>query len=388
MELANEQVDRGRKRTIQIVFLVFMGLLLLLTFFGNTLQSLTLPKVRTEPLTSGSLVFTLEGSGMLQPFAAAKLTNPAGWEVQKIFIKEGDRVKKGQKLIEYDSKTAERELENEVANLKKLHIELQNLQDQFIQTTREEDELGIRSARRAIETRKLDLDMQERMIDELRDRLARGQELNAPFDGIVTRLNAVEGLASSGEADVLITNDSLGYRVDIPADSALLTRLGIAVGAKIEVEAHTVQEQQTRTLEGTVAEMMDAEPRTDRSSESGEAAGQTRTVPRKLLRIKVVDSELKGGEQAWINIQGRSRLEGLVVSSEAIHRDQGGMFVYKIDEQRGALGNVFVARKVRIQSSESNDAETLLLADSLYEGDLMILESSEPLQDGNRVRLQ
>ncbi|GIO43825.1 efflux RND transporter periplasmic adaptor subunit [Paenibacillus apis] len=387
MELANEQVDRGRKRTIQIVFIVFMGLLLLLTFFGNTLRSLTLPKVRTEPLANGSLLFTIKGSGMLQPFTEAKLTNPAGWEVQKLFVKEGDRVKKGQKLIEYVSKTAERELETEIANLKRMNIELQNLQDQFIQSIREEDELGIRNARRVIETRKLDLDTQERLIDELRDRLARGRELTAPFNGIVTKLNAVEGMASSGEPDVLVSNDSLGYRLDILADSALLTRLEISVGTKIEVEVQTVQEPQTRILEGTITEMADAEPRIG-PFESGEEAGQTRIDPRKLLRIKVVDPDLKGGEQAWINIEKRSRLEGLVVSNEAIHQERDGMFVYKVDEQRGALGNVFVARKVRIQSGESNDNETLIQADSLYEDDLLILESSEPLQDGNRIRLQ
>ncbi|GIP18647.1 hypothetical protein J40TS1_42890 [Paenibacillus montaniterrae] len=386
MELANEQVDRRRKRTIQIVFIVFIGLLLLLTFFGNTLQSLTLPKVRTEPLAAGSLIFAFEGSGMLQPFTEAQLTNPAGWKVQKILVKEGERVKKGQKLIEYDSKTAERELDNEIASLKKMNIELQNLQDQFIQSSREDDELAIRSASRAIETRKLDLDTQERIIDELRDRLASGRELKAPFDGIVTTLNAVEGLAS-GEPDVVITNDSHGYRVDIPADFALLTRLEIALGSKVEVEVQNVQEQQTRILEGTIVEIADAEPKNE-PFESGGEAGQTRTIAQKVVRIKVEDPELKGGEQAWINIEKRSRQEGLVVMNEAIHKERDGMFVYKVDEQRGALGNVFVVSKVPVQPTERNDHETLIQSDSLYEGDLLILESSEPLQDGERIRLQ
>lgn len=35
MGLANEQVDRRRKRMIQIAFIVFLGLLLLLTFFSE-----------------------------------------------------------------------------------------------------------------------------------------------------------------------------------------------------------------------------------------------------------------------------------------------------------------------------------------------------------------
>ncbi|WP_010268253.1 efflux RND transporter periplasmic adaptor subunit [Paenibacillus senegalensis] len=386
MELGNEPVDR--KRTIQIVFIVFMSLLLFLTFFSNTFRSLTLPKVRTEPLVSGSLLFTIEGSGMLQPVAETRLLNPAGWEVTNILVNEGDRVEKGQKLIEYDSTTAERELENEITSLKKMNIELQNLQDQFIQSEKAGDEFDIRSARRAIESLKLDLDTQERNIDELRDRLTSGKELIAPFDGIIKKLSAIEGLVSLGEPDVWIANDSLGYSLDIPVDSARLTQLGIAIGAVVEVEVKTGQEQQTRIIEGTITEMTDAEPRTGSSSDAGEAAGQAQMISQKVIRIKVVDSELKGGEQASISIESRSRQEGLVVSNEAIHRDQGGLFVYMMEEQRGALGNVFVARKVRIQPIERNDNEILIQADSLYEGDLLIVESGEPLQDGNHVRLQ
>ncbi|SFE71285.1 Multidrug efflux pump subunit AcrA (membrane-fusion protein) [Paenibacillus algorifonticola] len=386
MELEKEPADRRRKRSIQVVFIVFMGLLLFFTLFSNTLQSLTLPKVRTEKSANGSLLFTIEGSGMLQPFAEARLLNPAGWKVQKILVKEGEHVKTGQKLIIYDSKTAERELQDEITNMDKQKIELQNIQDQYIESTKEGDELSIRKVKRDIETRKLDLGMQERKINELRDLLTSQQEITAPFDGIITKLNALEGLTSTGEPDVLISNSSLGYRMDIFADSTLLSSLGISIGDKIEIKVDTGQEQQTRMIEGTIDEVVNAQPRT--VSSSGEEAGLTLTIPQKALHIKVFDSELKGGEQAEIKLEKRSQQEGVVISNEAIHHDRDGMFVYKIDEQRGALGNVFVARKVRIDSSQTNDKETMIQSNSLYEEDLIILESSEPLQDGNRVRLQ
>lgn len=386
MELEKELGDRRRRRTFQVVYIFFIGLLIFFTLFSNTLQSLTLPKVSTEKPANGSLLFTIEGSGMLQPFAEERLSNPAGWKVQKILVKEGDLVKKGQQLITYDSKSAKRELEDEITNLEKQKIELQNIQDQYIQSATGGDELKIRSARRDIETRKLDLGTQERKINELRDRLANQQEITAPYDGIITKLNAVEGLTSAGEQDVLISNSSRGYRLDISADSALLGSLGISIGEKIEVEVHTVQEQQTRIIDGMIDEVANAPPRTE--SSSNDSAVQNLTIPQKTLRIKVIDSELKGGDLARIKLKKRSHQEGLVISDEAIHQDRDGIFVYKIEEQRGALGNIYVVRKVRIQYSETNGKETMIQADSLYEDDLIILESSEPLQDGNRVRLQ
>lgn len=294
-------------------------------------------------------------------------------------------MKKGQKLVLYDSKSAERELQDEITHSEKQKIELQNTQDEFIQATMEGEELQIRNVKRELETRKLDLGVQERKIDELRDRLASQKELTAPFDGIITKINAVEGLAS-GEGDVLIANDRLGYRFEMTADAKLLSSLGISIGDKIEVEVYTAQEQQTRIVDGTIDEMANAEPRTENSSSTG--AGKTLTIPQKVLRIKVIDAELKGGEQAWVKLQNRSHQEGFIISNAAIHQDREGMFVYKIEEQRGALGNVFVARKVKIDSSETNDKETMIQSGSLFEGDLIIVESGEPLQEGDRVRLQ
>ncbi|GAA0391089.1 efflux RND transporter periplasmic adaptor subunit [Paenibacillus motobuensis] len=386
MELEKGPADRKRKRTIQLVFILFMGLLLFFTLFSNTLQSLTLPKVGTEKPTKGGIDFTIEGSGILQPLAEVKLSNPTDWKVHKIFVIEGDHVKKGQKLVLYDSKAAEQEVEAEITILEKQKIEQQNIQDRFIQLSIEEDELKLRNAKREIEKGKLDIASQQRKINEMRDRIASQKQLTAPFDGIVKKLNAIEGLTSTEGPDVIVSNSSLGYRLEVTADAKSLSSSGISVGEKIEVQVDMVQEQQAQTIDGTIEEIANAEP--SQSSSYGEEAGKTVTVPQKILRIKVLNSKLKGGEQAWMKIEKRSLQEGLLVSNKAIHEDREGKFLYKVDEQRGALGNNFVARKVRIESVETNDNVTMIQSDNLYEEDQIILESSEPLQDGNRIRLQ
>ncbi|WP_338042535.1 HlyD family efflux transporter periplasmic adaptor subunit [Paenibacillus ginsengarvi] len=274
-ELQNETAKRRGKRNIQIAFIAFIGLLAILTLFSNSLQSLTLPKVRTEKPKNGSLVHTLEDSGIFLPVGEEKLSNPGGWKIQKILVKEGDRVKKGQKLVSYDSKSAERELQDEITHLEKQKIELQNTVDQFIQETREGEELLIRKVEREIETRKLDLGVQERKIEELRDRLTSQKELTAPFDGRITKINAVEGLVS-GEGDVLIANDLLGYWFELTADAKLLSGLGISIGEKIEVQVNTNQEQ-TRIVDGTINEIANLEPRTENSSSTD--AGKIQTIP-------------------------------------------------------------------------------------------------------------
>lgn len=384
MELGKGSTDQRRKRILQFVFMGFMGLLLLFTLFSNTLQSLTLPKVTTEQPKHGGITLSIEGSGMLQPIAEAKLSGSIDWKVQEILVKEGERVKKGQKLIRYDNPSVREEIESEVTNLEKQRIEQQNFQDQFIQSSMEEDEFKLRSTKREIEKGELDIAAQERKINEMRERLAKDKILAAPFDGIVTKLNAVEGLASAGEPDVIVSNSSQGYRFEVGADAKRLSSMGISVGERIEVEVLTDKEQKASVIEGIIEEINNVEPLIEQSAEGAE----TISIPQKVIRIKLIDDKLKGGEQARIHIEKGSLGQGLLVSNEAIHQDREGMYVFVVEEQPGALGNVFVARKVNIKFSERNDKETMIQTDSIYEQDKIILKSSEPLQDGNRVRLE
>ncbi|GIP19980.1 HlyD family efflux transporter periplasmic adaptor subunit [Paenibacillus sp. J22TS3] len=386
MESGIETSDRKRKRMIMIAFIVFVVGLVLFTLFSNTLQSLTLPKVSTEKPARGSLVHTYEGGGVLKPVAEARLTNSSGWKVQKILVKEGDRVKKGQKLIQYDSKAAERELQDELSNLDKQNIELQRLQDQFIQSATEGDEFKIRAAKRDIEAHKLDQTVQERKINGLKEQLNSQKELTAPFNGVITKVSAIKGMAGGGEPDVVISNSTLGYQFDISLDGPLLSILGLSIGEKLEVEISTAQEPKPRMSQGTITEMRSAEPRAQSQADAG--TDSTLTIPQKILSIKVVDSSLQGGEQALIKLEKKSSKEGFKVSPGAIRKEREGMYMFKVEEQVGALGNVFVARKVRLTSVETNGRETMVQSEGLYDDDKIILESSEPLQDGNRIRLE
>jgi len=387
MELSKEQVDLKRKRWIAAASIVLFGLLLFFTLFSNTLQSVALPKVRTGTATSGGLAYTLEGSGVLQPIKQTELSNPAGWQVRQVLVKEGEAVKAGQKLVVYDSSSAERELEDEIAQLDKMNIALEAAQDQYIASTVGGDELDSREAKRELAARQIDLSVQRRKIEGLRERLNRQRELTAPFDGIVLEMNAVEGLASAGQPDAVISSRDFGYQLDLVADGELVDRLELAAGQPIELRIAAAGKQPERSLKGIIDEMTDDDSRRAGSPE-GDGGETSSAVRQKRLRIHVADSSLRGGEQVSVRLKRPSSEKGWIVPNEAVHREGESKFIFTVDQQRGALGNVFVARKVPIEASASNGRETMIPPDRLYEGDLIILESSEPLQDGNRVRLQ
>lgn len=292
METTGVPADRRRKKNIRTAFLLLMGVLLFFTFFSNTLQSLTLPKVTTVKPQTKSLEFTLEGSGKLTPLREAKLLNASGWKVRQVLVKEGERVTKGQTLIRYDSQVAEAELKDEVAALDKQKIAQQTLQDQFIQTYAEGDELQIRKARREIEAGKVDQVTQARKIAGLRERLTAEQQLKAPFDGIVTQLNALPGILSSGEPDLVLSSSREGFQFDFTADAGLLSSLGITLGEKLEVEVHSAEGPSARILPGKIAEIKSAQARA--GSPAGEDNSGAEDIAQKTVFIVMNEGSLQG----------------------------------------------------------------------------------------------
>ncbi|AZS18270.1 efflux RND transporter periplasmic adaptor subunit [Paenibacillus lutimineralis] len=368
---------------IQITFILFIGILLFFTLYSNTLQSLTLPKVIAEKAVLGSLEQTLEGSGILQPLKEAKLSNPTGWKVKAIAVKEGASVKKGQTLITYDSESAERELEDEIAQLAKQNIDMQNIQDQYIESVTKGDETKVQATSREIKMRKLDLGVQERKIAALRANLENNKKITAPFDGVITQINAVEGMFSTGGADILMASTHQGYRFEFLADEQLLSAIGIGVHEKFPITVRMQSGQKGESLEGTVYEIADTSPRMDT-----QGVGSTISINQKMVRVRVVDKKLKGGEQAEIKLTKPSEEEGFLIINAAIHQDRDGKYVYRIEEKKGAIRNEFIVRKAKIGSSESDDKVTKVVSTNFNMDDLIILESTEPLEDGNRVRLK
>lgn len=95
MENRTEQVVTRKKRNIKIISSLFIGLLIILTLFSNTLANWNLPKVITEKPKNSELKQTFTGNGELQPQEEAKLSNSSiEAKVKEVHVKAGDRVKK------------------------------------------------------------------------------------------------------------------------------------------------------------------------------------------------------------------------------------------------------------------------------------------------------
>ena len=76
-----------------------------------------------------------------------------------------------------------------------------------------------------------------------------------------------------------------------------------------------------------------------------------------------------------------------VIASSAIIEDNGGTFVYVIQESTSPLGDKYVVKRVKVDIEDTDGALTAISGEGL-DGNMIVIRSEEPLQDGDRVRLE
>ncbi len=366
----------GRKKTIAVIAGVFLGLLILFTLFSNTLMSLTLPKVALLTVSRGVLSHEFQSTGVMKWKAETELSSTSGWKVKKLAVKKGDVVQKGQTLITYDSKDIKQQIQDEQGSLAKLKLSTGSLQYALMEAMKGGNEITINDATTAYESHEIDIETQHRRIQKLQDSLKENSELVAPFAGIITKVNAMEGFPSSGP-DVMISNRNLGLMLELSLPAPAVTLL--KAGDELDVQ---VIGKEARQMKGQIESIQDGEPV---NSDIGKSATGNSTVPMKKLILSIQDPAAKEGEAAQVDLT--QTLEDVVlVPNAAIHDEGGKKYVFGIEQKDGPLGNAFYVRKVYITVDDANASQSAVTG-GLFDQESIIIESSEPLQEGNKIRM-
>ncbi|MBM6996656.1 efflux RND transporter periplasmic adaptor subunit [Paenibacillus sp. DXFW5] len=369
---------RVRQRKIRWLAGLFIGLLLVFTLLGNTLQNLMLPRVLVAAASPGELAHSYEGSALLKYGATQALMNPAGWKVSQVHVKEGDVVRKGDLLIEYDDREATQELADMKANLEKLKLLLADGQEAYKQAAQVGDESAQQSARTAIQTAKIDIATQGQHLAALHTKIEDNRRLVAPFDGTIIEISAVEGQASAGGPDIRLSDSSKGFRLEllIPNDVAELVRVGDELDVLLPDQENSIVQGQISSLEANAG-----------SDSTGSGTDQTdlATTPGQLLTVLLHGDHLRSGIKARVVMTKTGSAGTLLVPKAAIHEDDAGTFVYTVEPRESPLGNAYYVARANVEVAGSNGYNTAITG-GVFEGQQVIVESTDPILEGSRVR--
>lgn len=111
-----------RRDIIKTIIIIFLAIMLVLTFFSNTIMNKSLAEISTESVTSGKLTERFEGKGTVEANQSYNVTVEGNRVVEKIHIKKGQEVQKGDVLFTINTVSNEK-LEEAEAELDKAKLE-------------------------------------------------------------------------------------------------------------------------------------------------------------------------------------------------------------------------------------------------------------------------
>ncbi|WP_374017395.1 efflux RND transporter periplasmic adaptor subunit [Paenibacillus thiaminolyticus] len=373
-----------RQRLASILFVTFFVILGGLTLFSNTFQTAMLPKVTTEKPSMKTLDQRIQGNGVLQPREQVELTSEGGSEVTKVHVELHEEVKKGQNLVTFDTTDAQQQVLDADADLKKRYLNQEVLQEQYIAALRSGDTDALRKSKRDLDIDQLDLDMAKRKLDKLRKNVTKKGTIIAPFDGIIAKLEAKPGMIpAQGQALVTVVQRGAGYQFSFAIEEGAANLLQLDEEVSVLVKGSSDQR-----LKGRIVEIQDAAT-SDKSNgalSGASSEGETAGAAKKTVVVAVSGDKLHSGEKASVNLEKTSD-PGLVINKHIVKKDGTGSYVLVVNTNQSSLGNTYTVRKAYISTGDEN-ADEIIVLKGLTTRDDIIAESSEPLQEGNQIRLQ
>ena len=122
--------DSGSKRRdwVKNVAIVFLSVMLILTFFSNTIMNYSLPEVATQYVMPGSITAKIRGTGTVESSNPYNIQVNETRRVESVLVRSGDTVQKGDVLfILADKESNELKAAEEALDALMLDFELQIL---------------------------------------------------------------------------------------------------------------------------------------------------------------------------------------------------------------------------------------------------------------------
>jgi len=238
----------------------------------------------------GSIKKTVSASGYIKPvnemYLSFASTGTTGGTVEKILVKRGEIVVKGQELVKLEDKQE--------------HLN-------YLKALNEYELAKITGSPSQIEEKKLTMEV---ALDRYESKT-----LPAPFSGKIVDIFVEEGDFIEGTRDVIYIADDSSY--EVTSSIGEIDILQVAVGQKVEIELDILKGQK---FPGTVAEV----------AEYARIEGGVVTVPL-TLRIDQVSPYFKPGFSATAEIIVDMIEDVLIVPVTALSTSSRGSMVLKVD---------------------------------------------------------
>jgi RND family efflux transporter MFP subunit len=322
-----------------------------------------------------SIEFITTFTGRVRPIKTIPVIIQMPGEVARLFVENGDKVSSGQNLFTlvgtnsarqleqaqaaYDSAKANYEMTKEQVeaakeNYEKLKVLYESgaiSQSQLDQARLSASDQPIKAAESAVRQAKVGLDSAS---DAYRD-----TTIKAPSSGIVTNLVLEEGSIATNTQPAMVILDDSELLIGINITENMVNNL--VVGQEVGVNIQAIDYYH----EGRISSI-------------GSSIEASSLMYGAEITLEKVDSDIKTGMHAKVEIVTESREDAIVIPSQAVLIRNNREIVYLVQDDKAVV--------VEIKTGLDNGS-IIEVVSGINEGDEVVVSGQSFLSEGDRVRV-
>src|SRR5437667_893558 len=329
---------KSKKRRKTLIFGVIGLVLAGLTTAAIIKKREVVITVQTEKVERRNLTEIVVANGKIQPVLQVKISPEVSGEIIELPVKEGQQVKKGDRLVkikpdtyianvksaeaQYMSAASGKDLAE--AGMKKAELEFKRNEELFrgqlvSESTFLEFKTAFDIAKAQYESAIHQVDVAKAALDRAKEELAK-TTIASPLDGTVSKLNSrlgerVVGTAMMTGTEIMIVSDlnEMEARVGIGEIDVVVIKPG--QNARLEVDAF-----RDRKFKGTVTEIANSSKDSGLGTMGGGGGGsQSQEATKFEVRIRVDEKEnFRPGMSVTAEVETRSRTNVLSVPIQSV----------------------------------------------------------------------
>lgn len=395
----------GRKTWVKRAIEIFLVVLILLTFFSNTIMNASLAQVTVQKIQSGTIQEAVRGSGIVKAEEAHEMKAEKQWDVKEVRKKSGDSVEQGEVLFVVKSETemdvdeAREQLEqleydytklvveSGISSAEKKNLEEHGLTEEECMAQLEAAEEDKREELRTKILKQLDIVRQWRAIGKIKEELAReesgaGQiEIASPVSGILQQINVIANQIVEPDyvmAVIWQKTEQKTVSFLVSAEDAAKVKKG----DRAEIVSPRNLKNTTVALKSIVEEQLQHQwaglnEQTENMNEQKEGMHR--------LTFEIT-GELGSGQSVTLLVEQSKDQYDFVVPNSAVQSDKDGKFLLVIRTRNSPLGNRYYTERVPIEV-QASDETSVAVSGALYGNEYVVITSNFPLEGGGQVRL-
>jgi RND family efflux transporter MFP subunit len=320
--------------------------------------------VTVTPLVNQEFTHYIELQGKIESESVSYITPRAGGgQVKALFVKRGDRVKKGQLILQLDNSLIKQSAAAAAQNLetvkaqaalaKSVYEKQKNLWEQNIGS-----EIQLMTAKTNAEASASQLKAATEQLGMVKDQLAY-TSVYSDVDGVAEEVNVKVGELFGGAGQIKIVNtDHLKITAQVPENYAGKVKVGTDVSLFFP--------DAQKTLAAKVSVLGNVIDPLSRSF---------------FIETKLpVDKNFRPNQMAQVKIKDYAKANAISIPVNLLQNDDKNKFIYVAVTEKGKL----VARKkvVTVGECYGNNIEVL---SGLVAGDAIITEGYQSLYDGQNI---